>query len=106
MLEYIKGFHIEPTNICTLKCPRCSRTKFNSQYPKKLKNKQLDLESLKKFIDIDITNKLFNLCGGYGDPIYYDSLFPLIDWIKNNNGVISLSTNGSYKTKWTCFTIC
>jgi organic radical activating enzyme len=99
MLEYIKGFHIEPTNICTLKCPRCSRTKFNSQFPKKLKNKQLDLESLKKFIDIDITNKLFNLCGGYGDPIYYDSLFPLIDWIKNNNGVISLSTNGSYKTK-------
>jgi len=99
MLESIKGFHIEPTNICTLKCPQCSRTKFNKQFPKKLKNKQLDLDSLKKFIDVDITNKLFNLCGGYGDPIYYDSLFELVDWIKDNNGVISLSTNGSYKTK-------
>ena len=28
MLDQLQGLHIEPTNMCTLKCPRCSRTEF------------------------------------------------------------------------------
>ena len=63
MLDSLKGFHIEPTNICTLKCPGCSRTQFINMFPKKWKNNQLNLDHLKKFIDIDISNKVFDLCG-------------------------------------------
>jgi len=99
MLEYIKGFHIEPTNICTLKCPRCSRTKFIEQFPDKWKNQQLNLGHLKSFIDIPLREKMFGLCGDYGDPIYYDQLFDLVQWVKQNGANISLHTNGSYKTK-------
>jgi MoaA/NifB/PqqE/SkfB family radical SAM enzyme len=99
MLDSIKGFHIEATNICTLKCPRCSRTKFIEQFPDKWRNQQLNLEDLKNFINIPLTNKLFTLCGDYGDPIYYDRLVELVCWIKENGALISLHTNGSYKTK-------
>jgi len=103
MLDNLEGFHIELTNICTLKCPGCSRTQFIKKFPKKWTNKQLNLEHLINFIDIDIKDKIFNLCGVYGDPIYYDQLFELVDWIKQNNGIVIIGTNGSYKTKqwWT-----
>ena len=85
MLDTLKGFHIEPTNICTLKCPRCSRTKFIDKFPNKWKNQELNLDQLINFIDIPIQNKLFRLCGDYGDPIYYSRLFDLVKWIKTNN---------------------
>lgn len=98
MLDTIKGFHIEPTNICTLKCPRCSRTKFIEQFPSKWKNQQLNLEHLKSFVDVPLKDKLFRLCGDYGDPIYYDRLVELVQWVKENGASIALHTNGSYKT--------
>ena len=97
MINDIKGFHIEPTNICTLKCPRCARTKFIEQFPKKWINHQLDLDKLKQFLDIDLTDKKILLCGNYGDPIYYDKLFELISWIQIKGGNIHIITNGSYK---------
>lgn len=99
MLESIQGFHIEPTNICTLKCPRCSRTKFIERFPTKWKNKQLNLDHLKSFLDIDLKNKFFTLSGDYGDPIYYKDLFALVSWLKMQGANISLHTNGSYQTK-------
>lgn len=99
MLDNIKGFHIETTNICTLKCPRCSRTKFIEKFPNKWKNQQLNLEHLKGFIDIPIKGKILSLCGDYGDPIYYDRLFDLVSWIKQHGAIVSLHTNGSYKTQ-------
>jgi hypothetical protein len=99
MLDTITGFHIEPTNICTLKCPRCSRTKFIEKFPTKWRNQQLNLAHFKNFIDIDVTGKTFSLCGDIGDPIYYEDLFPLIQWIKSSNGIVDLHTNGSYRTR-------
>jgi wyosine [tRNA(Phe)-imidazoG37] synthetase (radical SAM superfamily) len=99
MLDSIKGFHLEPTNICTLKCPRCPRTNFIETFKNKnWDNKNLNLDHLKQFIDIDITGLNFGLNGNYGDPIYYPLLFELITYIKSNGGTIKLHTNGSYKT--------
>ena len=99
MLDQLQGFHIEPTNMCTLKCPRCSRTEFINQFPKRWTNKNLNLEHLKNFLDIDLKGKVINLCGNYGDPIYYDQLFEMIDFFKEQKCLIRLATNGSYKTK-------
>jgi MoaA/NifB/PqqE/SkfB family radical SAM enzyme len=97
MLDSIKGFHIEPTNICTLKCPRCPRTTFIEQFGNKWGNQQINLTHFKKFFDIDLTDKEFLLCGNYGDPIYYNELFPMIAWIKEQKARVSIVTNGSYK---------
>lgn len=100
MLKSITGFHLEPTNICTLKCPRCPRTNFLEQFgTQKWTNLNLNLEHLKSFIDIDLTDKKFLLCGNYGDPIYYKDLFNLLEWIKSTGATVSLVTNGSYQNK-------
>jgi hypothetical protein len=53
----ITGFHIEPTNICTLKCAGCARTKFIDQWPQHWKNHSIDIEKLLKFIDIELVGK-------------------------------------------------
>lgn len=99
MINDIKGFHLEPTNICTLQCPGCDRTQFIKKFPKKWTNKNLNLNDLKKFLDIDISSITFSLCGNNGDPIYYPQLFDLVDWIKENKGNVHIHTNGSYKTQ-------
>lgn len=98
MLDQIKGFHIETTNMCTLKCPRCSRTEFIEQFPNRWTNKNLNLEHLKSFLDIDLNNKLIYICGTYGDAIYYNRLFDMIGYFKGSGAHISLATNGSYKS--------
>ena len=98
MLDQIKGFHLEPTNMCTLKCPRCSRTEFIETFkPKDWDNQNLNLNLLKNFLDIDLSGLQIQLNGNYGDPIYYPDLFDLIEFFKSNQSRIILHTNGSYR---------
>jgi len=99
----LDGLHLEPTNICTLKCPRCSRTEFIEQFPGKWKNHSINLDNLKSFVDVDLKGKSINIRGSYGDPIYYNDLIELVKWVKGAGAFIELSTNGSYKTAnwWT-----
>lgn len=99
MLDQLQGFHIEPTNMCTLKCPQCARTNFIEAFPKKWRNQNLNLKHLESFLDIDLQDKNINLCGNYGDPIYYNQLFEMIKFFKSRGCSISLATNGSYRTE-------
>jgi MoaA/NifB/PqqE/SkfB family radical SAM enzyme len=99
MMSEINGFHIETTNICTLKCSGCARTRFIEQWPGKWKNHSLDTREFLDFLDIDIQGKKFNFCGNYGDPIYHPRLDELIAGIKDRGGVISLVTNGSHRSQ-------
>jgi organic radical activating enzyme len=94
----IKGLHIELTNKCTLKCPRCSRTEFIEEFPKQWKNKDIDINQLIKFLDIDLNGVLIRLAGNYGDPIYYNEIIQLIKYLKNKKANICIHTNGSYKS--------
>jgi MoaA/NifB/PqqE/SkfB family radical SAM enzyme len=50
-------------------------------------------------MDVDLTNKKFSLCGNTGDPIYYNELFDLIDWIHQRGAYVHIITNGSYRTE-------
>lgn len=94
----VAGFHLELTNKCMLKCSACARTTFINKFGiKNWQNNDLDLDNLKKFIDIDLTDIKFSLCGNLGDPIYYPQLFDLLKWLKSKSAIISLVTNGSYK---------
>jgi MoaA/NifB/PqqE/SkfB family radical SAM enzyme len=95
----VAGFHIEPTNICTLKCAGCARTKFINQWPHHWKNYSLDIDQLLKFLDLDLTGINISLCGVYGDPIYHPNLFELVDRLKQRGSIISIVTNGSYRTE-------
>lgn len=95
----ITGLHIEPTNICTLKCPGCARTRFLDQWPQHWKNHSLDIDQLLKFLDIDLKNLNVLLCGNYGDPIYHPDFIDFVKKLKQQGCYITISTNGSYKTK-------
>lgn len=99
MIGKAKAIHLELTNKCMLKCPRCARTEFINKFGiNRWDNKDLDIESIKNFLDIDLTDMDLLLCGNTGDPIYYPELFQLIAWAKPRGASIHLITNGSYKT--------
>ena len=92
------GLPLETTNICTLKCPRCSRTPFLNKFGSKhWVNHNLNLLQFQKFVDVELTNKVINLCGNYGDHIYYPNLIELITWCKQQGAVIQPTVNSTIK---------
>jgi len=95
----INGFHIELTNICTLKCPGCPRTQFINMFSQHWKNHSIDVNSLMQFLDIDLNNKFLYICGNYGDPIYHPDFHNIISQFKSRGAILEIVTNGSYKTK-------
>jgi len=99
MIPKIQAFHVEATNICTLKCSGCARTRFIEKWPQHWKNHSLDTEQLLAFLDVDVSGVKFDLCGNYGDPIYHPRFHHLIGEIKNRGGLISITTNGSHKSR-------
>lgn len=96
-VSYPIGFHLEVTNMCTLECSGCARTRFIEQWPKHWKNHNLDYNDLTNFLDIDIEGVTFSLCGNYGDPIYHPDLYNIINILKSRGGIIEITTNGSYR---------
>jgi MoaA/NifB/PqqE/SkfB family radical SAM enzyme len=97
MIESLQGLHIEPTNICTLKCSGCARTRFIEQWPQHWHNHSLDIDQLLTFLDVDLHNKSINLCGNYGDPIYHPDFIEFVAKLKRTGACISIVTNGSYR---------
>jgi len=95
----ITGFHIEPTNICTLKCEGCARTRFIDQWPQHWHNHSLDIDQLLNFLDVDLSTKTIKLCGNYGDPIYHPDFINFVKKLKETGATLYIVTNGSYKTK-------
>jgi hypothetical protein len=95
----IQGLHIELTNLCTLKCPGCSRTRFVEQWPRHWHNHNLSLESLQKFLDIDLSGLTINFCGNDGDCIYHPGFVEILTWFKAQNSMVQIHTNGSYKSQ-------
>ena len=101
MNPVVQGIHLEPTNICTLKCPGCPRTRFINQWPKNWKNHSIDTHALLRFLDIELSGVKISLCGNYGDPIYHPDLAGLVRGLKNRGAAISIVTNGGHrKQSW------
>lgn len=98
--EFIKWdhWHIEPSSICTLKCPRCPR----AELPDSLLNRQLSLAFFQNQIGADVVKQIrkITFCGNDGDPIYCKDFVEICAWLKQTNPQLQLViiTNGSYKT--------
>lgn len=90
-------WHIEPSSICALKCPRCPR----AELPESLLNRQLSLKFFQNQIGEDTVNQIkkITFCGNDGDPIYCRDFIDICTWVKQVNPSIALTviTNGSYK---------
>lgn len=101
MNPVVRGIHLEPTNICTLKCPGCPRTRFINQWPRHWHNHSVDKSTLLRFLNIDLSGINIDMCGNYGDPIYHPDLAGLVKDLKSRGAVISIVTNGSHrKQSW------
>ena len=92
-------WHLEPSAVCTLKCPRCPR---NEHPDTPWLNKNMTLEFVKKFFTEDMLKnsvKRVTMCGDVGDPIYCKEYIDICRYIKltNPNIHIFTITNGSYK---------
>jgi hypothetical protein len=59
------------------------------------------VDSLLKFLDVDLHNKQITLCGNYGDPIYHPNLLEAVEAFKARGATVAIHTNGSYqKIEW------
>jgi len=92
-------WHLEPSAMCTLRCPRCPRTEHPDT---PWLNKNMTLEFVKTFLTEEMlsTNvKRITMCGDVGDPIYCKEYVDICQYIKNINPDIHIFTitNGSYK---------
>lgn len=93
----LPSLHVEPTNRCTLSCPRCARTMMLEKFKKKnLTLKDIDVNDFDNFIDIAVNEISF--CGTHGDPIYHKNFKELLEVSKKKSNKITINTNGSYRS--------
>ena len=100
-------WHLEPSAVCTLKCPRCPR---NEHPDTPWLNKNMTLGFVKKFFTEDMLRnhvRRVTMCGDVGDPIYCREYIEICRYIKTVNPRIHIFTitNGSHKKPawWTEF---
>lgn len=92
-------WHLEPSAVCALKCPRCPRTEHpNTPWL----NKNMTLEFVQQFFTKDrLLNQVrrVTMCGDVGDPIYCKEFIDICAYIKSVNPDIHIFTvtNGSHK---------
>jgi MoaA/NifB/PqqE/SkfB family radical SAM enzyme len=96
-------WHLEPSSICALGCPRCPRT----EYPDTpWLNNSMTLDFVKKFLSkqtLQTQVKRITMCGDVGDPIYCKEYLEIYQYIKTVNPDIHVVTitNGSGKSvRW------
>lgn len=92
-------WHLEPSAVCTLKCPRCPRVEHPDT---PWLNKNMTLDFVKKLFteDMLLNNvRRVTMCGDVGDPIYCKEYIEICKYIKSVNPKIHIFTitNGSHK---------
>lgn len=92
-------WHLEPSSVCAVKCPRCPRVEHPDT---PWLNKNMTLDFVKKFFTEDMLRnevKRVTMCGDVGDPIYCKEYIDICKYIKTTNPDIHIFTitNGSYK---------
>jgi MoaA/NifB/PqqE/SkfB family radical SAM enzyme len=90
-------WHIEPSSICALRCPRCPRAELSES----LLNRQLTLDFFQSQLGADVVSQIrkITFCGNDGDPIYCRDLVSICQWLKQTNPDLHLVivTNGSHR---------
>jgi len=95
-LENIKALEIGLNNTCNLACPMCTRQELKSKVKNLLNNCELNLDILKKRIN-ELNIERIEIVGSIGEPLFYSSIFNLIEFLNEKNIRIIISTNGSIK---------
>lgn len=103
MLRDIKVLHLEPTDVCQLRCPLCAR----ETDPNFNKNQQhhLDMYKIMQVFDADFISRLDKMfmCGNYGDPAAGKYTLNIYREFRklNKDIVLGMNTNGALQnTLW------
>lgn len=93
-------WHLEPSAICPLKCPRCPRMEHPDT---PWLNHQMDLDFFKSFMTperLATQVRRITMCGDVGDPIYCRDYLDIYRYIKTHNPDchVFTVTNGSGKS--------
>lgn len=92
----IKKVELEITSDCNAACPGCART-LNSEL---LKINSFTLQDLQRiFPPADYTGVEFKFCGVLGDPAIHPEFVDMVEYCIENNGMVSVSTNGGVGTE-------
>jgi radical SAM protein with 4Fe4S-binding SPASM domain len=86
---------IEITGRCNLLCKYCYNEKFNSN---KVSDKELSFEEIKKLIDEGIPLGVENVLLIGGEPLLHPNIIQILDYIKNKNLSLSITSNGTIIT--------
>ena len=92
-------WHLEPSSVCTLKCPRCPRTEHPDT---PWLNYNMDLAFVQSFLTPNMLKnnvRRVTMCGDVGDPIYCKEYIEICKYIKSVDPKIHIFTitNGSHK---------
>lgn len=92
-------WHLEPSAICALRCPRCPRTEHPDT---PWLNHSMTLDFVQSFLTPDLLRdqvRRITMCGDVGDPIYCREYLEICQYIKTTNPNIHIVTvtNGSHR---------
>lgn len=79
--------HIGLSYRCNMSCKHCFV---------EVKKNRIDLDSMKKTIDVLCDNGLFFLFHTYGEPLMNNDFFNLAEYVRNKGVIQTLMTNGYY----------
>lgn len=96
-ITQLKKVELEITSDCNAACPGCLRTVLDEQG--KLNVQDFSLDDLKRiFPPADYNNVEFKFCGVLGDPAIHPQFADMLEYLLENNGMCSISTNGAVGT--------
>lgn len=101
----LKTIHIEMTERCNASCPQCGRNINGGDLNPYIKNRELTLADIQRFIPIDLCKQLSHIymCGNYGDPVVAQDTLEAFRYFREQNPdmLLSMNTNASARsTEW------
>lgn len=101
MYDYdeLRTIHLEMTERCNAGCPQCGRNINGGEQNPYIKNRELSLEDIQRFIPKELCKQLTHIymCGNYGDPIVAQDTLEAFRYFRENNAnmLLSMNTNAS-----------
>ena len=96
-LSDIRKVELEITSDCNAACPGCART--DAQLKGILKVQDFSLDDLKRIFPPNNYDGIeFKFCGVLGDPAIHPQFADMLEYLLQNQGMCSISTNGAVGT--------
>jgi MoaA/NifB/PqqE/SkfB family radical SAM enzyme len=98
-ITQLKKVELEITSNCNAACPGCARTIAVENGSLEPHGEDFTLDDLKRmFPPGDYTGVEFKFCGVLGDPAIHPQFADMLEYLLENNGKTSISTNGAVGT--------